>query len=99
MSGSCWHCWMKRCGIEIQMMQADRLSAARIVIVDDVPANVRLLEGILQHAGGAKPVCLHHLVLDPAAFHPAVPTASGHPAAWSNSHGRRPLAAGLSGPR
>src|SRR3990170_5863378 len=51
MSGSCWHCWMKRCGIENQMMQADRLSAARIVIVDDEPANVRLLERILQHAG------------------------------------------------
>ena len=42
---------MKRCGIENQMMQADRLSAARIVIVDDEPANVRLLERILQHAG------------------------------------------------
>src|SRR3990172_5183213 len=51
MSGSCWHCWMKRCGSENQMMQADRLSAARIVIVDDEPANVRLLERILQHAG------------------------------------------------
>ena len=33
------------------MMQANRLSAARIVIVDDEPANVRLLERILQHAG------------------------------------------------
>src|SRR3972149_4848133 len=51
MSGSCWHCWMKRCGSENQMMQANRLSAARIVIVDDEPANVRLLERILQHAG------------------------------------------------
>src|SRR3989337_3017208 len=51
MSGSCWHCWVKSCGSENQMMQADRLSAARIVIVDDEPANVRLLERILQHAG------------------------------------------------
>ena len=42
---------MKRCGTENQMMQAEKLSAARIVIVDDEPANVRLLERILQHAG------------------------------------------------